>query len=656
MKITLLTRLAAVTLGLIAIVFAVSVSWSLTRLNDAFRMVEAYGSLKELVNHTIQRPIIGYLNSGDASLLTSIEKNIHALKNPEADIRLLNGQIKAAFLTMLETLEHDFLQDLREAGKLSDPQVLLINNEKQLSGEMAALVDYVEKASAAESATRHSYLVLLNKLQINLHHLSQVRRSYFESQNHDLIDSLKRHLQNLQADSDRLYALPRLGVTETDSQDDMAALMGWSKDEQQSVDIGEEHLAEIGSLIKRYPKDLSNAQHFIQYKITSRNNADKQLEALQQTLSKLEVQIADDYQATERSAYLFVFTCLALMLTAGVLMILFTRRLALILSLSSDYINKLANGDLRDLFKLDSRIAEAGQLKEAVGKLQDYFKWLISQVHQQTARLKVTQQKVVSGSQKLEQLLEEQQKATETVSEQMEQLHLSYEDVARNASETNFATRQAENLITQGVSHMDKADRQVGELASVMNDTARALQLLQQDALAIEGVLNVIKGFTEQTNLLALNAAIEAARAGEHGRGFAVVADEVRKLSSHTSTSAAQIQSLVEKLNDATQKTVELMNNQQEVAKLTVDGVQEVRQAFNDIQKSVVSIHDMSSLIASATEEQSAMTAEVSSGISSTAALAKQSSTEATANRHSASELSEVSRDLNALVDQFKAS
>ena len=199
----------------------------------------------------------------------------------------------------------------------------------------------------------------------------------------------------------------------------MADLMGWSSDTQQSTDIGEDHISEI--------------------------------------------EIAGYYQATERSVHLFVFACLALIVTAGVLLILFTRHLALILCLSSDYINKLANGDLRDHLRLNSRIDEANQLNGAVDKLQDYFNLLISNIHQQTGLLKMTQQKVISGSQNLEQLLEEQQKSTETVSEQMEQLSLSYEDVAKNASETNVSTRQAENLITQGVKYVDQTSRRTGE-------------------------------------------------------------------------------------------------------------------------------------------------------------------------------------------------
>ncbi|MGR9046613.1 MAG: methyl-accepting chemotaxis protein [Gammaproteobacteria bacterium] len=654
MKITQLTRLGAVILGIITVVFIGSVSWSLNRLNQAFRMVEAYGAVKEQVAQKIQLPIVNYLHTGDASLLTSIQKNIHMFEASDAETRLLNGRVKTAFAAMLETLERSLLPDLREAGKLSNPQVLLINNEQQLSGEISALLAYVEKANEAAPERGVAYLELMNRLQITLQHLSQARQAFFEQANTDLIPALERHLKTLQADADRLYALPRLGVTEVREQDEMAALMGWSSETGQRTDSEEDHLAEIGSLIKRYPKELSNAQRFIRHKITSRQNANQQLKALQETLAQLEIEIADDYQAAEFGVYLFVFACLTLIVTANILLILFTRRLASILSLSSDYINRLANGDLRGHLRLDSRIVEVAQLNGAVDTLQNYFNLLIENIHQQTDRLKTTQQKVIKGSKNLEQLLEAQQQSTESVSEQMEQLSLSYEDVAKNASETNASTRQAENLITQGIKHMDQTSRQVGELAKVMAETAQAMRLLQQDANAIEGVLHVIKGFTEQTNLLALNAAIEAARAGEQGRGFAVVADEVRKLSSHTSTSAAQIQGLVERLNTATQKTVDLMNEQQEAADLTVSGVDEVRQAFIDVQNSVLAIHDMSSLIASATEQQAAVTGEVSSSIANTAALARQSSTEATENKNSVNELTDVSTDLNALVDQFK--
>ena len=156
MKITYLTLFAAIILGIISVVFAGSVSWSLSRLNQDFSMVETYGALKEQVIHKIELPIVNYLHSGDASLLTSIQKNIQDLKSPDAGTGLLEGQVKTAFVTMLDTLEHSFLQDLREAGKLADPQVLLINNEEQLTGEISALADYVEKAAKASPTTRAS--------------------------------------------------------------------------------------------------------------------------------------------------------------------------------------------------------------------------------------------------------------------------------------------------------------------------------------------------------------------------------------------------------------------------------------------------------------------------------------------------------------------
>jgi methyl-accepting chemotaxis protein len=371
-------------------------------------------------------------------------------------------------------------------------------------------------------------------------------------------------------------------------------------------------------------------------------------------LKQLEAQITRDYQFYETSLYSIVAVCVLLLVIISTLMIVIKSHLAKMISQIGIYIDNLAKGDLRSTFNTQSHIAEIKHLKQSLNQLHDYFNLLICNVNQESSVLNNYGQNILLVAQSLESIIADQQQATEMAAFQMKQLSTSFKDVAQNAAESQAATTLARKLIDQGMLQMQGTHLQVNTLAQVMDETAKALQLLQQDASAIEGVLGVIQGFTEQTNLLALNAAIEAARAGEHGRGFAVVADEVRKLASHTAKSADQIQSLVEKLNQATRTTVGLMSSQQASAGKTTQAVEQVFQAFGGIKDSVNEIFTQSHKIAEASHQQSLVTQQIAQNFVHTAELAKQTTSEAQSNKLSATAISEVNLNLRKLIAQFK--
>ncbi len=654
MKISQISKMVTALLLLVVLGFGAAVSWSLQHLNHAFGMVAFFGQQKDYIYSRINQPIISYLSNGDAALLGEIDRQAQQLEAAIGGNAELSAAVKTPLLALLAEVRQSTLSELLAAGKLADPQVLLVNNEQQLAAHLQTLLDYVEQARTASAADKQVYLVLIAQSQAGLLNLSRARQGFFASGRQSTGDAIQHNLQQVTASIARLQQLPLLGVMKKTEQDEQAFSLGDAKAEEAAEDMAVEPIAELDFLIKRYGKDLTNAQQVLKQKGSTRQASDRQMRQFQDRLLALDQQITVEYQRYQRSLYWIVALCMALVVAMSVSLLLIKRHLALVISRVSDYADKLANGDLTASVILDSPIAEIDRLKTALRKLHDYFNLLIGNIDRETNTLAGHGDNIVHVAENLETIIAFQRKATENAARQIAELSSSFKAVAQNAVDSQNATADARTLIEQGVEHMNHTHRQVSALAEVMNQTADALQLLRRDASAIEGVLSVIQGFTEQTNLLALNAAIEAARAGEHGRGFAVVADEVRKLASHTAQSANQIQSLVDRLNQATKTTVELMNNQQIAAGNTTQAVQDVHHAFSGIKDSIQHISETSARIASASTQQSRVAEQIADSFSGNAVLAAETTTAAQNNKASARALNAIGANLQQLVAQFR--
>ena len=227
------------------------------------------------------------------------------------------------------------------------------------------------------------------------------------------------------------------------------------------------------------------------------------------------------------------------------------------------------------------------------------------------------------------------------------------QEVANNASGAADAAQHADANARKGMKIMQDTITSIQQLSLEVDNVSTAMNQLEAETGRIGGVLDVIKNVAEQTNLLALNAAIEAARAGEQGRGFAVVADEVRALAKRTQESTAEIQHIIHAVQQGASKAMQAMKVSQDKTHSTSEMASQAGQAINEITHAVARIHDMNTQIATAAEEQSYAAEEINKNVVRVVNLVENAATNAQKSTQVAHELDAVARDLERQITHF---
>ncbi|PCC97470.1 methyl-accepting chemotaxis protein [Halopseudomonas pelagia] len=385
--------------------------------------------------------------------------------------------------------------------------------------------------------------------------------------------------------------------------------------------------------------------------------ADAMVQSLQ-ALERINLEGAAQAGEASRASYasaqqmVIIFIILAALLTVFLAWIL-TNSIVRPIRQAVEVTERVATGDLTQQITATGK-DEPARLLRALAKMQEQLRSTLQGIASSSTQLASAAEELNAVTEDATRGLQRQDDEIQQAATAVNEMSAAVDEVASNAVSTSEQSRATSDTAIEGQQQVVRTVASIDKLSGTIQATATEVQELAEKAQNISRVLDVIRAIAEQTNLLALNAAIEAARAGEQGRGFAVVADEVRALAHRTQQSTSEIEEMIGTIQQGTERSVEAMNMSKTMAGSTLEQADAAGKALEVITAAILQINERNLVIASAAEEQAQVAREVDRNLVNIRDLSTQSAAGAEQTSSSSRELSRLAVDLNDLVNRFK--